>query len=313
MASGAEGSRTLDLLNAMHLPACPGRPRTSASVPETSTCRSVPRTVATVRDPSDSHPTATPTHAGLDCQDRQEGQGRQRRYSASFDLEPYTVAFLLSNGLRSGPRRPRLVAEVDAVEPCGVARHVGLEEGVPVGLRDPVHVRLDASLLIPERAASGHAGRAPRRRVLEVLLQLLPEGFLGRRLAVVDELTDRLSELVEGDGTDGCLALRDLIPVDPERDLVLVGRVHREELLAGDLVHLLRLAGSADGAREEQRSERRSGRDRADDPMLSHETSSRLCCRDMFPYVRRASGPLANSRHPAGSGAQNAPRAVLHR
>jgi hypothetical protein len=56
--SGAEGSRTLDLLNAMHLTPCPGRPRASASVRHTTSFVPVVRTVANVRGSRVSHNSA---------------------------------------------------------------------------------------------------------------------------------------------------------------------------------------------------------------------------------------------------------------
>ena len=59
MESGAEGSRTLDLLNAMHLIACPGRPRASASVHYTRRSASSVWSVANVHGYSDSHTSAT--------------------------------------------------------------------------------------------------------------------------------------------------------------------------------------------------------------------------------------------------------------
>src|SRR5690242_4985375 len=60
MARGADRSRTGDLLNAMRLPACPGRPRTSTSVHHTGLSAPVARTVANVHGSSDSHTSATP-------------------------------------------------------------------------------------------------------------------------------------------------------------------------------------------------------------------------------------------------------------
>src|SRR2546428_11048779 len=62
--SGAEGSRTLDLLNAMHLTRYPDRPRACASVHHTNDFPSSMWTVAHVHGSSDSHPLTTPPPRG---------------------------------------------------------------------------------------------------------------------------------------------------------------------------------------------------------------------------------------------------------
>src|SRR5262245_23946317 len=98
---------------------------------------------------------------------------------------------------------------------------------------------------------------------LEVLLELLPERLLRGRLAVVDERADRLAELVEGDGADRRVPFRDLVAVDPKGDLVLIVRVEREELLAGDLIDLLALRVRR--TRRHQTEQRADG-DGADEP-----------------------------------------------
>src|SRR5262249_36321318 len=105
---------------------------------------------------------------------------------------------------------------------------------------------------------------------LQVLLELLPERFLRRRLAVVDQGADGLPELVEGDHADGGFALRDLVAVDPVGDALLVVRVHGEKLFARDLIHLLlfRFRSHLSSSHEGGDHEARGGR--ADDPMLAH-------------------------------------------
>ena len=73
--SGAEGSRTLDLLNAMHLTACPGRPRASASVHDTRSFVPIVRTVANVHGSSDGHTTAIRRRPLLGAAERARGHG----------------------------------------------------------------------------------------------------------------------------------------------------------------------------------------------------------------------------------------------
>src|SRR5262245_32993282 len=123
------------------------------------------------------------------------------------------------------------------------------------------------------RARPGQASPAPAggdawrsRGTLEVLLHLLPERFFGRLLAVLDQGADRLAKLVERDGADGSLALGLRVAVDPVGDPVLVVRLEREELLAGDLVHLLRGGGRGPG--DHEAAERDAECRRGGDPLL---------------------------------------------
>src|SRR5215510_16500821 len=115
-----------------------------------------------------------------------------------------------------------------------------------------------------------HPGERAPRSVLEVALQLLPERLFGRLLAVLDQCADRLAELVERDRPDRCLALRALVAVDPVGDLVLVVGVEREELLAGDLVHLLALARRARRPGADEPAEHHACGHEPDDPTCSH-------------------------------------------
>src|SRR6267142_426149 len=83
--------------------------------------------------------------------------------------------------------------------------------------------------------------RAPRRRTLEMLLDLLPERLPRSGLAVVHEGADGLAELVERYRPDGDVALRDPVAIHPVGEPLLVVRIEREKLLARDLIHLLLL------------------------------------------------------------------------
>src|SRR5262245_22657728 len=150
------------------------------------------------------------------------------------------------------------------------------------------------------RARPGQASPAPAggdawrsRGTLEVLLHLLPERLLRRLLAVLDQGADRLAELVERDRADGRLALGLRVAVDPVGDPVLVVRLEREELLAGDLVHLLRGGGS--GPRCQEASEGRAGCRACDDPLL-HRVPSLECRALQLARERRPGCVVARPR-----------------
>src|SRR2546428_1599660 len=81
-----------------------------------------------------------------------------------------------------------------------------------------------------------------------MLLELLPERLPRSGFALVHEGADGLAELVERHRSDGGVALRDLVAVDPVGDPLLVIRIEREKLLARDLVHRFFLDSARSGA-----------------------------------------------------------------
>src|SRR5437016_5812452 len=104
-----------------------------------------------------------------------------------------------------------------------------------------------------------------------MLLELLPERLPRRGLALVHEGDDRLAELVERHRSDGGVALRDLVAVDPVGDPLLAIPSEREDLLSRDLVDFLLLGRGTYRCRSPQPSEYHPRGLRADDPVVAHD------------------------------------------
>src|SRR5439155_9208418 len=186
------------------------------------------------------------------------------------------AAVLVGPADTRGEQRPAGEDEEETAAGRGHAAMFGLPGREKEDAGDPHHEDRGEARALPEvesepehRIASGPAGGRAARRVLDVLLELLPERLLRRLLAVVDERADRLAELVERDGPDRGFALDHLIAVDPERDFVLVLGIEREELLAGDLIHLLARRACRLGRYET--AEHRAHCQRTHDPTLLHD------------------------------------------